>query len=102
LTNFKIRVSVEWGGGAALFDCLMSTLNTFFSKSTYTIFDTKICLESAWHWLSILPFESRVRGGPNHSSNEHTHSHIRACVRILSSGKIIVSIENTVFIAAET
>jgi hypothetical protein len=43
-----------WSGGAALSDCLTSTLNTFFSKSTYTIFDTKICLESAWHWLSIL------------------------------------------------
>jgi hypothetical protein len=25
-----------------------------FSKSAYTIFDTKICLESACHWLSIL------------------------------------------------
>jgi hypothetical protein len=31
-----------------------SSLNRFFLKSTKTIFDSKICLESAWHWLSIL------------------------------------------------
>jgi hypothetical protein len=31
-----------------------SSLKTFFSKSTSPIFDTKICLESAWQWLSIL------------------------------------------------
>jgi hypothetical protein len=32
----------------------LSMKYTFFSKSTYTIFDAKICLESAWHWISIL------------------------------------------------
>jgi hypothetical protein len=31
-----------------------SSLNTFFSESTWTIFNSKICLESAWHCLLIL------------------------------------------------
>jgi hypothetical protein len=40
----------EWGHRSDA----TSTLNTFFSKSTYRIFDTKIYLESERHWLSIL------------------------------------------------
>jgi hypothetical protein len=31
-----------------------TSLNTFFSESTWTIFDSKICLQSTWHWLLTL------------------------------------------------
>jgi hypothetical protein len=30
-----------------------SSLNTFFSESTLTILDSKICKESALHWIGF-------------------------------------------------
>jgi hypothetical protein len=36
------------------------SLKTLLSKSSRQIFDSKICLESAWQWLLILLFFSSL------------------------------------------
>jgi hypothetical protein len=82
--RIKSNLTEKWAADFKIANAA-SSLNTFFSESTWTIFDSKICLESVWHWLSILlkafllklPFLSHKKRPKSNYFNPLSHGSFR-------------------------